>query len=135
MTQLVIDLGPEDFEPMERREGDKHYLGQVYPFMGKVDAALDVAQVIVSELMAEFRFETAQGEPWGGLEAGFWWQAEAGELLKRRGYLVGRLWTKQQVKVAEDSLKLADAGMGFGFRYGAEVREAFGVPGRVVLKF
>lgn len=135
MTQLTIDLEPEDFEPMERREKYKHYLGPVYPFMGKAEAALDVAQVIVSKRWAEFRFETATGEPWGGLEPEFWAQVEAEALLKRRMFLVARLWTKQQIKVAEDSLKKEDASYGFSFRYGAEVRKAFGVPARVVIRF
>lgn len=135
MTQLTIDLEPEDFEPMERREEHKYYLGLVYPFMGVAHAALDVAQVVVSKRWAEFRFETATGEPWGGLEPEFWAQVEAEELLKRGGFLVARLWTKQQVRVAEDSLKKEDASYGFSFKYGAEVRAAFGVPARVVIRF
>lgn len=135
MTQrLTVELSPEDFVPMAREAGCT-YLGPIYPFMGAVDAVLDVAQVVVSGMMAEFRFETADGEPWGGLDSGVWWNVEASELLKRKGFLVGRLWTKQQVMVAEECLKRADAGLGFTFRYGQEVRAAYGVPAQVTFRF
>jgi hypothetical protein len=60
MTQLTIDLEPEDFEPMERREEHKHYLGPVYPFMGKADAALDVAHSL-SERASLFNVVHGQG--------------------------------------------------------------------------
>lgn len=133
MTTIQVDFILEDFEPMARRDKDSHYLGPVYPFMSKVDVALE--DQVVSKEMADFRFETNTGEPWGDLESEFWFKTKADELLKRRGFLAARLWTKQQIKVAEDALKKDDANLGFTFRYTTEVREAFGVPARVVFRF
>ena len=143
--RVTVDLEPQDFEKIPipiPDDGSTFFVttGPDYPFMKKFATEIDkIKAPKLDGYMVKFRFENADGSPWGDLGSDYgpdWAVAKPNGFFKKgpwgTAFIVKRLWIKQQLRVAE-AMGLQAGGL--FFRHADTLRERYGAPARITAEF
>jgi len=155
---FTLELNQEDFiKRVPPLPEGKFFVstGPDYSFGDKFQTELDKVKAHKPGSFVHFRFENDDGSIWGNLIEGDDFEGDwglcaradevfekeirlkNGKILKvtdRKSFLAKRGWFKQQI-IAAKKLGHNDANLGFFFRYGPLLQNAFGLPTKLVVKY